>query len=144
MKPIYLLDTNTYSELAKPFPNKSVCEKIFRMQKISAISVVSWSESLFGVKKLESGKKQEILEDFLLNQIQTNFEILAFDKNCALIYTDLKIRLEKLENSMPDACLKIAATAISNGMILITRNLKDFEPLLDCSTLCLENWFETE
>lgn len=141
MKPIYLLDTNIYSELAKPFPDKNVYEKVLKMQKLSAISVVSWCESLYGVKRLDAGKKQEQLEDFLLNQIQPNFKIIDFDQNTAWIYTDLKVRLERLGTPLPDSDLRIAATAISNGMILVTRNLKDFEPLLGCSTLCLENWF---
>lgn len=42
---------------------------------------------------------------------------------------------------MPDADLRIAATAISNGMILVTRNTKDFDALKECSTLSLLNWF---
>ena len=42
---------------------------------------------------------------------------------------------------MPDADLRIAATAISNGMILVTRNTKDFDALKDCCTLSLLNWF---
>lgn len=42
---------------------------------------------------------------------------------------------------MPDANLRIASTAISNGMILVTRNTKDFEALADCSTLALMDRF---
>lgn len=141
MRHIYLLDTNIYSEIAKPQPHLAVQEKILQNQKFSAISVVSWSESLYGVKRLPQGVKKERLEDFLLNQIQPYFEILPFDHNCAWIYTDLKVRLEEKGTPMPDADLKIASTAIANGLILVTRNTKDFEPLADCSTLSILNWF---
>ena len=141
MSAIYLLDTNIYSEIARPQPNPSVREKLIQNQKLSSISVVSWSESLYGVKRMPEGAKKERLEDFLLNTIQSYFEILPFDQNCAWIYTDLKVRLEKRGHPMPDADLRIAATAISNGMILVTRNTKDFDALKDCSTLSLFNWF---
>ncbi len=141
MSKIYLLDTNIYSEIAKPEPSQKVMELMLQNQKISAISVVSWSESLYGVKRMPQGAKKERLEDFLLNRIQPYFEIMPFDQNCAWIYTDLKVRLEERGTPMPDADLRIASTAISNGMILVTRNTKDFEALSDCSTLALMNWF---
>ena len=36
----------------------------------------------------------------------------------------------------------IAATAISNNLILVTRNTADFEPIKEVSNLMTENWFE--
>lgn len=144
MKPIYLLDTNIYSELAKPKPNEELVQKVIQNQKISAIPVVAWSESLYGVKRLPNGSRKERLEDFLLNQIQAYFDILPFDSNCAWIYTDLKVRLEQNGTPMPDSDLKIASTAIANGMILVTRNTKDFSALKSCSTLALLDWFSQD
>ncbi|WP_191014751.1 PIN domain-containing protein [Treponema zioleckii] len=144
MKPIYLLDTNIYSELAKPEPNSTVVQKVIKNQRISAISVVAWAESLYGVKRLPEGAKKASLEDFLLNRILPYFEVLPFDQNCAWIYTDLRVRLEQNGTPMPDADLKIASAAISNGMILVTRNTKDFAPLKNCSTLAILNWFSEE
>ncbi|MBQ0050804.1 MAG: PIN domain-containing protein [Treponema sp.] len=144
MNPIYLLDTNIYSEPAKPSPDSELVERLAKNVKLSAISVVSWSESLYGVKKLPDGIKKARLEDYLLNNIQANFEILPFDANTAWVYTDLRTRLEEAGTPVPDADLKIAATAISNGMILITRNLKDFENIKKHSTLAILNWFEEE
>lgn len=63
MKPIYLLDTNIYSELAKPKPNEELVQKVIQNQKISAIPVVAWSESLYGVKRLPNGSRKERLEE---------------------------------------------------------------------------------
>ena len=144
MRPVYLLDTNIYSEAAKPEPSPLLMKRLIKNRGLSAISVVSWYESLYGVKRLAESKKKNLLEDFLLNQIQSNFEILPFDSNAAWIYTDLKVALEQAGTPAPDADLKIAASAISNGMILVTRNTKDFTEIQKHSTLAILNWFEEE
>ena len=34
----------------------------------------------------------------------------------------------------------IAATAIANNLILVTRNVKDFESIREVSSLMLEDW----
>ena len=36
----------------------------------------------------------------------------------------------------------IAATAISNNLILVTRNISDFTDIAANSNLMIENWFE--
>ncbi len=38
--------------------------------------------------------------------------------------------------------LMIASTAISNNLILVTRNTDDFKPIRQISNLMIENWFE--
>ena len=43
--------------------------------------------------------------------------------------------------SVADMDAQIAAIAIANNLILVTRNLRDFEPMATVSTLMLENWF---
>lgn len=144
MRPVYLLDTNIYSEAAKPLPSPALMERFIKNKSLSAISVVSWSESLYGIKRLSESNKKALLEDFLLNQIQANFDILPFDANTAWIYTDLKVLLEQAGTPVPDADLKIASTAISNGMILVTRNTKDFDEIKKHSTLAVLNWFEED
>ena len=39
---------------------------------------------------------------------------------------------------------QIAATAISNGMVLVTHNTADFEPMKEKSFLRMEDWFLAE
>jgi len=144
MRPFYLLDTNIISEVKKPLVNSQLLNRFIKNQKLSAIPVIAWNEALYGVKRMPEGAKRDALEEFLINEIQSDFEIIPFDSNVAWVYTDLKAKLEKAGKTPPEEDLQIAATAIANGMILVTRNTKDFEVIKENSTLCLDNWFEED
>ena len=74
--------------------------------------------------------------------IQSNYEILPFDVHASWINSDIRERLEKKGRKAPLADSMIAATAIANNMILVTRNVKDFEDIKEVSALMVENWFE--
>ncbi len=142
MKPIYLLDTNIISEPAKPVPNKTVIEKITNNIEYSCISSVVWAETLSGIKLLSEGKRKEFLMDYAINQIQKYFEILPFTDFAATVYSDIISRL-KPKGILPSKMdLMIASTAISNNLILVTRNTADFNGIMQVSNLMLENWFE--
>ncbi|WP_288602033.1 hypothetical protein [uncultured Treponema sp.] len=43
---------------------------------------------------------------------------------------------------MQSALFIIAATAIANGMVLVTRNTADFEETAERSFLRVEDWFQ--
>lgn len=142
MRPIYLLDTNIISEIRKSKPNALVMQKLAKNQKISAISALAYDEMLFGVKRMTEGKKKEALIEFYTEFVQSNFEILPFDVHCSWIHSDLLERLEKIGKPAPLIDSMIAATAIANNMILVTRNTGDFEGIKEVSNLMIENWFE--
>ena len=142
MQPIYLLDTNIISEVTKPFPNQAVVKKIQDTIKLSTIASVSFEEMLYGVKRRASGKKRDDLFDFCVDYIQANYEIIPFDIHASWINSDIRERLEKKGRKASLADSMIAATAIANNMILVTRNVKDFEDIKEVSALMVENWFE--
>ena len=138
---IYLLDTNIISEPSKPFPSADVVSKISENLDHSCISSVVWAEVLTGIKLLPEGHKKEALFEFFVETVQKNYEILPFDSHCASVYSDIVSRLKEKGTPAPKIDLMIASTAIANGLILVTRNIKDFEPIAEVSTLLLENWF---
>lgn len=142
MQPIYLLDTNIVSEMTKPKPNKKVVEKILETQKLSMVSSVGFQEMLFGVKRLPVCKKQDDLFSFAVDYIQGNYEILPFDVHASWILSDIRERLEAKGKCAPVYDAMIAATAIANNLVLVTRNVKDFEDIKEVSALMVENWFE--
>jgi len=142
MQPIYLLDTNIISELTKPKPNQEVVKKILDTRNLSKIGSVAFEEMLYGVKKLPSCKKKEDLISFCIDYIQSNYDILPFDIHASWILSDIRERLEIKGRKAPLADSMIAAIAIANNLVLVTRNTKDFEDIKEVSSLMVENWFE--
>ena len=140
---VYLLDTNIISELIKANPDANVRMKVKSHQRISAIPSVVWSESLYGINVLPVSKKRSLLEDFYLNTILSTYPILPFDNHAASIFSDIKSRLHAIGRPAPVLDMQIASIAIANNMILVTRNVADFEIIQSVSALMLENWFTT-
>lgn len=140
MQPIYLLDTNILSEITKPKPNKNVVKKVIENKHISTIASVTYEEMLYGVKRLPASKKQSDLLSFNINFIQANYEIIPFDVHASWVLSDIRQRLESKGKRAPLADAMIAATAIANNLILVTRNVKDFESIREVSSLMLEDW----
>lgn len=139
---IYLLDTNIISEPSKPAKNPSVVNKIERNVEFSSISSITWGEILSGIKCLPKGAKREALQSYYINQVQKIFDIIPFDTSAAAVYSDLVERLKEKGTPAPKFDMMIAATAISNNLILVTRNTADFKAISEVSALMLENWFE--
>ena len=139
---IYLLDTNIISEPTKASPSEKVIEKLAENLEYSCISSVTWAEVLSGVKLLPEGKRKNALFEYFVENVQKQYDILAFDSSAASIYSDLFERLKEMGTPVQKFDLLIASIAISNNLILVTRNTEDFENIAKNSTLMIENWFE--
>lgn len=144
MRPYYLLDTNIISELMRQSPNSKVINKTIEYENLCAISATTWNELLFGVNKMPSGKKRDLIFEDLFDDIQSNFPIIQYDNHAAWIHADIRSRLEEKGHPLDFQDTQIASIAVSNNMILVTRNTKHFEAIKEVSPLLLENWFEEE
>ena len=142
IKPYYLLDTNIISELMKQQPDKHVIAKIKEYERFCALSSTSWNELLYGINIMPAGKKRDFYFDTLVDKIQAEFDIIQYDNHAAWIQADIRSRLRENGTPVEFDDTQIASIAVSNGMILVTRNTKHFEPIQKISPLMLENWFE--
>lgn len=142
MPKIYLLDTNVISEMTRPVQNQNVIARIFQTQKQSALCSVTWGEALYGVKRMPECKRKDFIMDFYIDSVQKMYPFVDFDIHAASIYSDIKMRLEKIGKPAQELDLQIATCAISNNLILVTRNVKDFQNIQEVSNLMIENWFE--
>lgn len=142
MKPVYLLDTCTISEVALPLPSEKVMLELEAKAANCVISSITWSELLYGYHLLNEGRKKTALNAFLFEYVQESFDQLTFDEHAATILADLRFRCRKSGIAVEMSDLMIASVAIANNLILVTRNVKHFEPLQEFSPLMLDNWWK--
>lgn len=142
MNRIYLLDTNIISEFLKISPDMKVLSKVEEERQRCAISSTTWNELLYGLQTLPDGKRKDMIFSFFIDTVQAIFPIIEYDSRCAWIHSDLRSQLRKkaIQKSFQDT--QVAATAISKQMVLVTRNISNFEPIQKISSsLIIENWF---
>ena len=142
IRPYYLLDTNIISEMFRPKPNPLVFNKLEEYEKLCSLPSTAWNELLFGVNIMASGKKRDYIFSKLVDDIQANYEIIQYDNHAAWIHADIRSRLKEQGIGIDFQDSQIASIAVSNNMILVTRNIKHFESIQKVSPLMLENWFE--
>jgi tRNA(fMet)-specific endonuclease VapC len=133
----YLLDTNLISELVKPRPDPGVEDKCRRYQKDLTIAAPVWHELQFGCFRMPFSRKRDLLELFLEEVIQQNFKILPYDAQAARWHALERSRLTLSGQTPSFVDGQIAAIAVTNGLILVTRNSNDFQVY---SGLKLESW----
>lgn len=136
----YLLDTNIISEFSKEIPNLNVLHFYDLRKKLCAMSAITWQELQYGVQRLPEGKKKRFLEK-CMNEYKEDIEIISYDSFSAEICGKLQAEAEKLGTPLPYGDSQIAATAISNGMVLVTHNVSDFDCIKEKSFLKVEDWF---
>ena len=142
IRPYYLLDINMISEILKPEPDLHVSEKMAGYEKLIAIPATVWSELLLGVNSMPEGKRKDFIFSKLVDDIQAAYDIIPYDNHSAWIQADIRSRLQEIGRPVDFPDTQIASIAVSNNMILVTRNTKHFEPIQEVSTLMMENWFE--
>lgn len=127
----YLLDTNICVYLLKGLFDLD--KKIEKAEtKNCFVSEITIAELKFGVENsVHQEKNKKTIDEFV-----NRFAILPIF-NSLDIYAKEKARLRKKGKSLDDFDLLIGATAISNELILVTRNVSDFERL---EGIEIENW----
>ena len=126
----FLLDTNIVSETVKVKPEPRVLEWLER-QSPSALFLASQTigELVRGAFKVKEKARRERFIKWIEDDLSQQFEnrILAFDHAAARIWGQL-MGDGDLKGQTPSAAdTQIAAVAIDRELILVTRNVKDFE-----------------
>lgn len=142
MSGIYLLDTNIVSDGSKISPSKNVMQKLDLYSDSCKISSITWYELQKGLKRLPESKKKKYIKNYIDEQILPFYEILSYDKKSADIQSDIFSTLAEKGISVPYQDSQIAAVALSNNLVLVTRNVKDFLMIKENFPLKLENWFD--
>lgn len=67
----------------------------------------------------------------------SNFVVLDFTNKCATSYGKIRLGIKNKNRKIGDMDMLIAAVALSNNLILVTNNEKDFKDIIG---LEIENW----
>ena len=129
----YLIDTNVISEMSKPKPHNSVINWFASVPETDLyMSVVSIGEIVFGINKLSDKARRAKLSVWLNSVIDEGFEgrILEIDIDVMRIWGEM---CAKTVRSLPLQNTYIAATALSNNLVIATRNTKDFRDIAGLS-----------
>jgi len=128
----YLLDTNIISEFISKNPNQKVLDFVNYINENDIyLSVITLGEIKAGIEKLNKDthyKKIDILLNWLENDLMQRFKdrILEIDTNTILKWGEITAKMQKIGKPMPIMDSLIASTCLVNGLVLITRNSKDF------------------
>lgn len=119
----YLLDSDVVIDFLKQKdPGFSLVSKI--IEEKLYISIVSWVEILYGIKKAKLVPKRSTqFNDFLQ---ELNIEIIPINQEIGTLFVDLKINLENKGEKLADFDILIASTTKAYKLMLVTRNLKHF------------------
>ncbi len=132
----FLLDTNLLSEPARPNPDAGVVDWLASADEDRLfISAVTLAELSRGVARLPEGAKKRRLEEWMSEQVHDRFEdrILAVDAPVGILSGRLMASSEAAGRPMKPADGFLAATALHHRLVLVTRNVRDFEAVLSAT-----------
>ena len=128
----YLLDTNIVIYVIKRRP-LSALQMFNEHTAHMAISAITLAELLHGAEKSNAPARSfAVVEDFC-----TRLEVLAYGHKAAQHYGSIRSALEKRGQPIGVNDLHIAAHARSEGLTLVSNNLREFERV---EALQLANW----
>lgn len=137
----YLLDSNIISEIIKVNADYNVLKKLVEHTSDCAMTVMTWHELLYGVERLADGFRKSELTKFIYDDIGENFPLVNYSKKAAEIHAKIRAACERKGTCIPYGDSQIAAIAIAEDMILVTRNINHFQTISEKFPLKLENWF---
>jgi hypothetical protein len=121
----YLVDANVLSEATRPQPNAKAVEWLTRNERLCVVDAIVLAEIQLGILSLPHGRKRTKLEDWYRSVVKT-VECLPWDRSVSLRWATLVSGLRRRGVGLPVMDSMIAATALTHGLVVATRNVSDF------------------
>ena len=122
----FLVDANVLSEPTRPSPATQVVRWLRENEQALVVDPVILGEVRFGILLLSKGRKRDRLEQWFDEGIR-RLNCVPWDAETGLRWAELLAKLRTSGRSMPIKDSLIAATALSRGLTVATRNVLDFE-----------------
>jgi hypothetical protein len=122
----FLVDANVLSEVTKSAPDAHVVDWLRRHEQDVVVDPIILGEVRFGILLLPKGKRRERLEQWFHDGIQ-RLHCLPWEAGTGLRWAMLLASLRRAGRAMPIKDSLIAATALTHGLTVVTRNDRDFE-----------------
>jgi predicted nucleic acid-binding protein len=128
----WLLDTNILSELRRARPEPKVVRFVEQCPPGSVfISTVTLAEFRFGIETVKEPEYRLRLNEWFEANVRLRFEhaTLPISENILYRWRLLVEQGRRVGHTFSQPDLFLAATALENNLILVTRNVKDFVEL---------------
>ena len=121
----YLVDANVLSEPTKPDPDEEAVEWLRANEPYLSVDPVILGELRFGILLLPKGRRRSRLEAWFAKGIG-NIRCLDWTAETGLRWAGFLADLRRAGQAMPVKDSLIAATALTHGLTIATRNTAGF------------------
>ncbi|MDR0415860.1 MAG: type II toxin-antitoxin system VapC family toxin [Propionibacteriaceae bacterium] len=121
-----VFDTNVVSEPLRPTPHHGVLRWMGAVAE-PALTAVTMGELLRGAESLPAGRRRQDLLAAIEATLATWAVVLPYDTAAARCFAALCAKAKSLGRGLSVEDAMIAATCVSRGATLATRNSKDFD-----------------
>ncbi|MFT3711687.1 MAG: type II toxin-antitoxin system VapC family toxin [Archangium sp.] len=122
----FLVDANVLSEVTRPSPSERVVAWLRENEAQIVVDAVILGEVEYGILLLPRGRKRERLEAWFEAGV-ARLRCIPWDARTGRRWAQLLATLRARGKAMPIKDSFIAATALANDLIVVTRNRADFE-----------------
>jgi tRNA(fMet)-specific endonuclease VapC len=129
----YVLDTNTCIRYINGRSPKLRIKFLTVLDEDIAVCSIVKAELFYGAAKSQTPARSLAKQQTFLNR----FTSLPFNDVAAIVYGQIRAKLEKMGTPIGSLDMLIAAIAIANNLILVTHNTAEFGYISD---LKIEDW----
>ena len=127
-----LVDTNVFSEITKPKPDDRVVEWLLQHRNETLLSTIVVAELTIGIRTTKGARMRALLFPWLERLIERHQgRIVPFDLDCVQRWGEFgsKVLISEQRVGSRQFDTLIAAQAMTRGVALAMRNVRDFEDI---------------
>jgi toxin FitB len=122
----YLVDVNVLGEPTKPAPDAKVVSWLTANESGIVVDSIILGELRIGILTLAPGRKRTKLELWFADVVDT-VDCLPWDASVSRRWAELVVESRRKGRLLPLLDGMIAATALTHGLTVATRNRRDFQ-----------------